>query len=78
MCKEIFQSNNTYYITNISKINKFLCYFTLAEVINMMTYIKNDTLSAITLLYRLLAPLLSFSFIMIPFIVVSTFKAFGM
>ena len=59
-------------------INKFLCYFTLAEVINMMTYIKNDTLSAITLLYRLLAPVLSFSFIMIPFIVVSTFKAFGM
>ena len=78
MCKEIFQSNNTYYVTNISMINKFLCYFTLAEVINMMTYIKNDTLSAITLLYRLLAPLLSFSFIMIPFIVVSTFKAFGM
>ena len=44
----------------------------------MMTYIKYDTHSAITLLYRLLAPLLSFSFVMIPFIVVSTFKAFGM
>ena len=44
----------------------------------MMTCIKNDKQSAITFLYRLLAPNLSFSFIMIPFIVVSTFKAFGM
>ncbi|CAH3146474.1 unnamed protein product [Pocillopora meandrina] len=54
-----------------------LCYLkiTVAEVINMMTYIKNDIHSAITLLYRLLAPLLSFSFIMIPFIVAARFSA---
>ncbi|XP_027059635.1 uncharacterized protein LOC113686239 [Pocillopora damicornis] len=54
-----------------------LCYLkiTVAEVINMMTCIRNDKQSAITFLYRLLAPNLSFSFIMIPFIVAARFSA---
>lgn len=76
MCNEIFPSNNTlYHQYKHGHSNRFLCYFTLAEVMNMITSSIDDAQPIVMAL-----SLIVMLFLCLPMVHskgVSTFKALG-